>query len=66
MKTTVIDGQEVPVLDATSVETTYRHMKTGEVFKERKDWEIKGYKAEEMAQDVKVIMPPLDLFAKTK
>ena len=36
MKTTVIDGQEVPVLDATSVETTYRHMKTGEVFKERK------------------------------
>ena len=28
MKTTVIDGQEVPVLDATSVETTYRHIKT--------------------------------------
>ncbi len=66
MKTTVIDGQEVPVLDATSVETTYRHKKTGEVFKERKDWEAKGYKPEEMAQDVNVIMPPLDLFAKTK
>ena len=40
--------------------------KTGETFKERKDWETKGYKAEEMAQDVKVIMPPLDLFSKTK
>ena len=48
------------------VEETYRHKETGELFKERKDWEIKGYKSEEMAQDVKVIMPPLDLFAKTK
>ena len=46
------------------IEETYRHKKTGEVFKERKDWEVKGYKPEEMAQDVKVIMPPLDLFSK--
>ena len=66
MKTTRIDGQDVPVLDATSVETTYRHKETGEIFKEKKDWEAKGYKPEEMAQDVKVIMPPLDLFSKTK
>ena len=48
------------------VETTYRHKETGELFKEKKDWEAKGYKNEEMAQDVKVIIPPLDLFAKTK
>jgi len=48
------------------VETTYRHKKTGQLFKERKDWENKGFKEEEMAQDVKVIMPPLDLLAKTK
>ena len=53
------------VYDA-KVEETYRHLETGEVFKERKDWEAKGYKAEEMAQDVKVIMPTLDLFSKTK
>jgi hypothetical protein len=48
------------------VETTYRHKETGELFKERKDWESKGYKEEDMAQDVKVIMPSLDLFSKTK
>ena len=48
------------------VETIYRHKKTGELFKERKDWESKGFKNEDMAQDVKVIMPPLDLLAKTK
>ena len=48
------------------VEETYRHKNTGEVFKERKDWEAKGFKNEDMAQDVKVIMPTLDLFAETK
>ena len=48
------------------VEETYRHLETGEIFKTRKDWEAKGFKAEEMAQDVKVIMPSLDLFSKTK
>ena len=48
------------------VETTYRHKETGQLFKERKDWENKGFKEEEMAQDVKVIMPALDLFLKTK
>ena len=48
------------------VEETYRHLETGELFKERKDWEAKGFKQEEMAQDVKVIMPALDLFSKTK
>ena len=53
------------VYDA-KVEETYRHLETGEIFKTRKDWEGKGFKAEEMAQDVKVIMPPLDLSAETK
>jgi len=53
-------------LTPTKVETTYRHKKTGETFKERKDWEAKGYKQEEMAQDVNVVMPSLDLFGKTK
>ena len=50
----------------TKVETTYRHKETGELFKERKDWEAKGYKQEDMAQDVKVIMQSIDLFGKTK
>ena len=53
-------------LKPAKVETQYRHKKTGETFKERKDWEAKGFKNEDMAQDVKVIMPPLDLLSKTK
>ena len=55
---------EIPVLEPTEVITTYRNKATGEVFKERKDWEAKGYKNEDMAQDVRVIMPKLDLFSK--
>ena len=49
-----------------TVELTYRHKETGELFQERKDWEAKGYKNEDMAQDVLVKMPPLDLLSKTK
>ena len=59
-------NKEIPVIQAEKVITTYRHKETGELFKERKDWEAKGFKAEDMAQDVKVIMPSLDLFAETK
>ena len=58
--------KNIPVIQAQEVITTYRHKQTGEVFKERKDWEAKGYKNEDMAQDVKVIMPTLDLVGKTK
>jgi hypothetical protein len=59
-------NKTIPVIQAKEVITTYRHKETGELFKERKDWEAKGFKAEEMAQDVNVIMPSLDLFAETK
>ena len=59
-------NNNIPIIQAQEVITTYRHKKTGEVFKERKDWEAKGFKNEDMAQDVKVIMPTLDLFAETK
>ena len=48
----MINGQEVPVLEASEVITTYRHKTNGEVFKDRKGWESKGYKEEDMAQDV--------------
>ena len=59
-------NKTIPVIQAEKVITTYRHKETGELFKEQKDWEAKGFKAEEMAQDVNVIMPSLDLFAETK
>jgi len=59
-------NKDIPVIQAEKVITTYRHKETGEVFKERKDWEAKGFKNEDMAQDVSILMPSLDLFAETK
>ena len=60
-----MENKVIPVLQAETI-TTYRNIATGETFKERSEWEAKGYKNEDMAQDVKVIMPPLDLIGKTK
>ena len=58
--------KNIPIIKPEEVITTYRHKQTGEVFKERKDWEAKGFKNEDMAQDVKVLCLTLDLFAETK
>ena len=62
-KTTIINGKEVPLI-AAEVITTYRHKETGETFKEKTMWEAKGFKPEDMAQDIKVVMPTLDLCGK--
>ncbi len=58
-----MENKVIPVLQAETI-TTYRNIATGETVKERSEWEAKGYKNEDMAQDVKVIMPALDLFSK--
>jgi len=57
---------EIKMLTPKEIITTISNNKTGEIYKDEEALKAKGYKAEEMAQDVKVIMPPLDLFAKTK
>ena len=59
-------NKDIPTIEPKEVILTYRHKETGKTFKERKDWESRGFKEEEMAQDVKIVMPALDLFAKTK
>jgi len=58
-----MENKVIPILQAETI-TTYRNIATGETFKDRSEWEAKGYKNEDMAQDVRVIMPKLDLFSK--
>ena len=41
-------------------------MKTGEVYKDDNDWKSKGIPESDIRKDVRVIMPSLDLFGKTK
>ena len=48
------------------VTTTIKHKKTGEIYKSEDEWKAKGIDEKDIRRDVKVIMPALDLFAKTK
>ncbi len=59
-------NKDIPTIVPEEVITTYRRKVTGEVVKERKDWEAKGRKNEDMAQDVKVFMPTLYLYGESK
>lgn len=56
---------EIPVIDAVETKSQYRHKKTGAIYKTKEEWEKLGIPNEDIAQDVTVIMPPLDLLGKT-
>ena len=46
--------------------TTISNTKTGEVYKDEEALKAANIPVEDVRRDVKVIMPALDLFAKTK
>ena len=66
MKTTTIDGKELPVFEPKEIITTISNLKTGEIYKTEEEWKAKGISETEIRTAVKVIMPSLDLFPKTK
>jgi len=45
---------------------TISNLKTGEIYKDEQEWKAKGVPEAEIRRDIKVIMPSLDLFPKTK
>ena len=45
---------------------TISNLKTGEVYKNDEEWKAKNVPEQDIRIDVKVIMPILDLFGKTK
>ena len=46
--------------------TTISNLKTGEIYKTEEEWKAKGIPETEIRRDIKVIMPSLNLFPKTK
>ena len=46
--------------------TTISNLKTGEIYKSEDEWKSKNIPESDIRRDVKVIMPSLDLLAKTK
>ena len=65
MDTIKIDGQEVPWIHAKT-RTIIKHKKTGEVYPDETALKAANIPEEDVKRDVQVIMPSLDLFAKTK
>ena len=45
---------------------TISNLKTGEVYKDDNEWKSKGVPEEDIRRDIKVLMPSLDIFGKTK
>ena len=66
MKTTIVDGKEIPVIEPAEVKTTITNKKTGEVYPDEAALKATNVPEEDVRRDVHVIMPTLDLFAKTK
>ena len=58
--------KDVPILTPEKIITTIKNKKTGEVYETEEALKAANIPAEDVKRDVTVIMPPLDLFSKTK
>jgi len=57
---------DVPTLTPDKIITTIKNKKTGTVYETEQDLKAANIPEEDVQRDVTVIMPALDLFAKTK
>ena len=58
--------ENIPVITPDKIITTITNKKTGEVYETEEALKAANIPEEDVQRDVTVIMPPLDLFAKTK
>ena len=54
------------VIKPEKIIETISNLKTGEVYKDDNEWKSKGIPEEDIRRDIKVLMPSLDIFSKTK
>ena len=57
---------EIKMLTPKEIKTTISNKKTGEIYKDEEALKAANIPEEDVRRDVKVIMPALDLFSKTK
>ena len=57
---------DIVELKPKEVITTISNKKTGEIYKDEEALKAANIPEEDVRRDVRVIMPPLDLFGKTK
>ena len=68
MKTIIINNKEVPHIELNDAQviTKISNKKTGVEYKDEAALKAANIPEEDVRRDVKVIMPALDLFSKTK
>ena len=59
-------GLKTYFLNPDKIITTISNLQTKEIYKTDEEWKAKGIDEKDIRRDVRVIMPPLDLFSKTK
>ena len=57
---------EIKMLTPEKIITTIKNKKTGKIYETEEALKVANIPEEDVQRDVTVIMPPLDLFAKTK
>ena len=65
MDTIIVDGKEVPLLQAKAL-TTIKNKESGVIYKDDQEWKTLGIDPAQIQRDVKITLPRLDLLAKTK
>ena len=57
---------DIPTITPEKIVTTIKNKKTGEVYETEEALKAANIPEEDVQRDVRVIMPTIDLFAKTK
>ena len=58
--------KDIPVIEPKEIIEEISNLKTGEKYKNDEEWKAKGIPESDIRRDIRVIMPSLDLFSKTK
>ena len=58
--------KDIPVIKPKEIIEEIYNLRTGEKYKNDEEWKAKGIPESDIRRDVRIIMPSLDLFVKTK
>ena len=57
--------KDIPIIKPEKIIETISNLKTGEIYKDDKEWKSKGIPEQDIRRDIKVIMPSHDLVGDT-
>ena len=58
--------KDIPTIEPKEIIEEIYNLRTVEKYKNDKEWKAKGIPESEIRKDVRIIMPSLDIFPKTK